>query len=566
MDDVSTFLETLFAPIPDSCFIYVWTMPSKRTTWCRTIEDAARAVDRYKQLENVYVGMSYSSQIFQDENGRAEYARCAAENSAGIPALWAEIDFGSDENEKFANVYEALEFINNLPLKPTMIVSSGHGYHLYWIFREPWVFDDDDERLEAEMLSFRWKETIRAWALRINRRVDSVGDLARVMRVAGTFNYKQDGKTIDAAHCDNPRPVTIEGCDEDIRYDPTDFEPFLAEIEVATFTGELEDFVVDPLATISDARLNALMTLVPEFGEAFHYSRFEHPEWSPSEYDMSMARLAAGMGCTDQEIVNVIIQARRTAHIDIKQHKRYYELTLQKARETNDEERALVSVETVSEESDETKNVLRSLLGVEINWITKYESEPAQYRICVDGKQKLLDGVDKLTSQSKFRQVIAEVGSHNFKNMSAAKWNSVSNILLAMADKNVETLGGDLDELGLLHGWARMYLNEMRPAEYDDRNTALPNGMPYVDSNERICITLTNFVSWLQLTRTANATARKVAAMMAADGWVRITGTWKDESNEEHSQSVWAKPQDMVAVDYLVFGKETVDITKELGW
>lgn len=75
--------------------------------------------------------------------------------------------------------------------EPTLLVHTGHGLHAWWLFREPWLFDDDAERQRAVSFSRRWQQTLRGLAKQHGWDVDATHDLTRVLRVPGTFNHKQ---------------------------------------------------------------------------------------------------------------------------------------------------------------------------------------------------------------------------------------------------------------------------------------------------------------------------------------------------------------------------------------
>ena len=53
-------------------------------------------------------------------------------------ALWAGIDVGpggySGLNNHFADLPEARKAIESFPISPSIIVQSGRGLHLYWLF------------------------------------------------------------------------------------------------------------------------------------------------------------------------------------------------------------------------------------------------------------------------------------------------------------------------------------------------------------------------------------------------------------------------------------------------
>ena len=81
---------------------------------------------------------------------------------------------------------------------PSLVVFSGRGYHGYWLFNEPVrVGDGDDRGRQVVLANMMLEQRLHG---------DSVSDLARVLRVAGTVNPKtnvrccllvEDGPTYD---------------------------------------------------------------------------------------------------------------------------------------------------------------------------------------------------------------------------------------------------------------------------------------------------------------------------------------------------------------------------------
>ena len=95
------------------------------------------------------------------------------ENIVNIPAVWADVDFKNTPRKKLA------DYLSQFPFKPSIIVKSGGGVHLYWLLKEPAT-----------------KEDIRAIE-DINRRIAAQlgGDLnacdaSRVLRIPDTINHK----------------------------------------------------------------------------------------------------------------------------------------------------------------------------------------------------------------------------------------------------------------------------------------------------------------------------------------------------------------------------------------
>jgi hypothetical protein len=97
------------------------------------------------------------------------------ENIVSIPAVWCDIDF------KETPQAEADELLNQFLLPPTVLVHSGGGYHVYWIFNEP-VGQEDIPRLE---------ETLKRIAVVLKGDMKAT-DASRILRVPETLNVKYD--------------------------------------------------------------------------------------------------------------------------------------------------------------------------------------------------------------------------------------------------------------------------------------------------------------------------------------------------------------------------------------
>jgi hypothetical protein len=70
------------------------------------------------------------------------------DNVAELCGLWADVDFKdvADDRETI------LRRVKALPLPPAIIVSSGHGYHCWWPFKEPLPATPENiERVEAAL-------------------------------------------------------------------------------------------------------------------------------------------------------------------------------------------------------------------------------------------------------------------------------------------------------------------------------------------------------------------------------------------------------------------------------
>ena len=109
----------------------------------------------------------------------------------------------------------ARSLLDTAPYKPSLIVHSGHGLQVYWLFKEPASFDTRDDREAFSRLCRGWQQLFQQTGRDQGWHVDSTADLARVLRIPGTYNLKTE----------EAREITVRQVD-DFRYDPSDFKDF----------------------------------------------------------------------------------------------------------------------------------------------------------------------------------------------------------------------------------------------------------------------------------------------------------------------------------------------------
>jgi hypothetical protein len=132
----------------------------------------------------------------------------------GLPAVWFDLDVAGPthtQSDLPATIDNGLALLAAQPLEPTLVVHSGAGLQAYWCFSELQIIESADDRTLASNLSHAFQRfliqegTERGWKL------DDTSDLARALRLAGTFNYKTG----------QPVPVRIIYASE-ARYTPAD--------------------------------------------------------------------------------------------------------------------------------------------------------------------------------------------------------------------------------------------------------------------------------------------------------------------------------------------------------
>jgi hypothetical protein len=200
--------------IPDGLYLPIWFLNDKRTEWCKSAEGAAAAAISSAGRSDVFFGVSLQDrEAAIQENG--ETSRGTSATAGAIGGLWLDLDV-LGPNHKATDlpptVESARELLAEMVLEPTAIVSSGGGLQAYWMFVESWVFDGVEDRAKAAALSASWISTFQARAEKHGWSVDSTMDLARVLRVPGTYNLKLGGHV----------PVTVDFFPH--RYNPSDFD------------------------------------------------------------------------------------------------------------------------------------------------------------------------------------------------------------------------------------------------------------------------------------------------------------------------------------------------------
>ncbi len=152
---------------------------------------------------------------------RPEKGRGKEAGVISLPGLWADIDVLGPNHVALAlppTMEDAWRIVRAVPFKPTVVVYTGGGIQPYWLFREPWEFENDKERKKAKALSKAFQKYLQNVALDHGWAMDGTADLCRLLRLPGTYNRKQA----------EPVMVRYEVIEEGRRYNPSDFEEFLA--------------------------------------------------------------------------------------------------------------------------------------------------------------------------------------------------------------------------------------------------------------------------------------------------------------------------------------------------
>lgn len=170
---------------------YNLTSSGVRQTYFDSVDDLAEATEYYDSMgQDVYFAMS---------NFRKKETR-KGEDAKHIKSFFLDLDVGEDkvaERKGFATQTDALrrleEFRVVLDLPKPLIVNSGRGIHVYWGLSESVPVE------QWKVVADQFKAKCREFGLEIDPAVPA--DMARVLRVVGTHNYKPE----------TPAPVEVIG-------------------------------------------------------------------------------------------------------------------------------------------------------------------------------------------------------------------------------------------------------------------------------------------------------------------------------------------------------------------
>jgi hypothetical protein len=335
----NSFLNILFEGKRPNDNVLIWIKDKSKggtSYWFRNLMEAETFAVAQANKFDVYYGIGLASRTY----GRRQ--RVKSDDVTGLSCLWIEVDYktGSTaihkKEERLPTKQEALTLINEIPFRPSLIVHSGNGFHVYWLLNDVWQFADVAERERAKRLVERWQRHFKALAEKHGWTNDSTFDLARVYRVAGTKNHK------------TPKPKMVEIIEEnEERYTVEQIEGFLnslpeAEQSSARCAEEKSQIkhlaveggvlALDPNADIHTNKFEMLCEIEPKFKLTWEKKRNDLNDQSPSSYDMALANHSALAGWDAQEITNLIIAFRRKHGHDLKLRHDYYAMTIAKAR------------------------------------------------------------------------------------------------------------------------------------------------------------------------------------------------------------------------------------------
>ena len=372
VDTAVNFLRRMFAPKKEqdelAGHLLIWTSdplrPDKISHWYKSLSEVQSDLEANRSLWaglEVYFGVSLSEPGLKKGKDLTQYRRLKArgdENNPGAwfqPGMWADLDYGQtghkDNGKNYApDSQTVLQRIRSMPVQPTIIVESGHGLQTHWLFEGPMEIGEDTDA--ASQRSQAWNDEVRE--LMTPSAVDSTWDLARLMRLPGTWNNKISDSPKQVRIIDDVGPVTTTAEIDRILAERTLQASYSMELPknqdrgkqrgrpgaTASASGSLSELEVK----VNPMRLLASVENCPDFRKTWEGNRPDLPDQSQSAVDMALANQAVMLEWPQHEIPGLIVCRRKNAHrrdgrISLK-YLAYYSVTAQKAIDWWDEKQA----------------------------------------------------------------------------------------------------------------------------------------------------------------------------------------------------------------------------------
>ena len=185
------FLTLLYANTPEKHFAYLWIKRGdEKLTICFEISDSTAIQSMAETaIEKSNAGFDVFCSICTTDKKIDNSHRAKSTDISCQTAIWTDIDIqgGEHEGEKYPPDFDTAKIF--LPFEPSMLVNSGYGLHGYYLLNKPLIITDNNRKI-ATQTNKNLLDLIRQNAQEYAKAVDSVQDLARILRVPGTFNYK----------------------------------------------------------------------------------------------------------------------------------------------------------------------------------------------------------------------------------------------------------------------------------------------------------------------------------------------------------------------------------------
>lgn len=426
------------------------------------------------------------------------------QNISCLTSIWCDVDIKKKQRKNAAKLYfetshEACSWMmNDLPLKPSILVWSGYGWHAYWVLKEPFVINNDEDLKDAKQLVCGWSRYV---ASRTTNEIDIV-NLTGVLRVPDTFNCKSEDSTpvVTVRYPESLDEIQTYNASE--FWDYVDLFPVQLKIDSERIDRYSKDIALTPHANAPREKFSWLLKDNPKFKKTWERCRTDLKDPSSSGYCQSLADIAVAAGWQDQEIVNLIVEWRSKHGFPLKLDRpKWYATSLAKAKEYMDEAIKLESINSTEDRARKIIEKLESLLEVSIISIERHKppfedvSEDSQYLIKTSKGNILIPSTSDLLSSKTMKSRLASSLGKLLPNMKSQVWDEFAQAILTCASTVLSSSESSK------YRWVDELLTEYIGGKpiYEDMERFSNNGKrgSFKDDDGKTCFSFKEFRKWM---------------------------------------------------------------------
>lgn len=194
-----SFLKFWFDEASDGKIVFFQIAPDKGSVKRAAVlspaditqEDIVKLVDGQNSYFSICLHDPAKLQALLDSN---DTSRGNSLTVKSVHGLWLDVDISGPNHKKdgYPPTREiAFDIMHRIfPFEPTVIIETGGGVHCYWKFRESFEIASEDDRSHIQKLSNRFHRLFATGFRAEDYKLDDVSELARILRLPGSLNYK----------------------------------------------------------------------------------------------------------------------------------------------------------------------------------------------------------------------------------------------------------------------------------------------------------------------------------------------------------------------------------------